>query len=142
MESEDSPFCNCLFYSSNALARNLTRMAEEEFSMAGVAPSYAFLLMTVNSEPGLRPSKIGQRMQLSPSTVTRLIEKLEYRGFLERKINGKYTEVYSTALGSGLDIKLQKAWSNLSKRYSDLLGEEATKKLTTEVYKASQTLET
>ncbi len=110
--------------------------------MAGVAPSYAFLLMTVNSEPGIRPSKIGQRMQLSPSTVTRLIEKLEYRGFLERKINGKYTEVYSTALGSGLDIKLQKAWSNLSKRYSDLLGEEATKKLTTEVYKASQTLET
>ena len=94
MESEDSPFRKCLFYSSNALARNLTRMAEEEFSMAGVAPSYAFLLMTVNSEPGIRPSKIGQRMQLSPSTVTRLIEKLEYRGFLERKIIGKYNEVY------------------------------------------------
>ena len=141
MELEDSPFGQCLFYASNALARNLTRMAEEEFSMAGVAPSYAFLLMAVNSAPGIRPSRIGQKMKLSPSTVTRLIEKMEHRGFLERRIQGKYTEVYPTALGSSLEIKLQRAWTNLFKRYSDLLGEEVTRNLTTGVYKASQAME-
>lgn len=141
MKSEDSPFSQCLFYSANALARNLTRLAEEEFSSSGVAPSYAFLMMTVNAEPGSKPSLISQKMQLSPSTVTRLIEKLEIKGYLERKVNGKYTLVYPTPLGTSLGIKLQKSWNNLQRRYFNLLGEETAKTLTSAAYKATKILE-
>lgn len=140
MKIEDSPFSQCLFYSANALARNLTRLAEEEFSTSGVAPSYAFLLMAVNADPGIKPSIISQKIQLSPSTVTRLIERLEIRGYLERKVNGKYTRVYPTPLGASLEIKLQKAWSNLHRRYSNLLGEDTARALTSEAYRASQRL--
>ena len=140
METVDSPFCECLFFSTNALARNLTRLAEEEFSTAGVAPSYAFLMMAVNAEPGVKPSIISQKMQLSPSTVTRLIEKLEIKGYLERKVNRKYTLVYPTPLGASLEIKLQKAWNNLQRRYSNLLGDETASALTAEVYQASRDL--
>jgi len=32
MSQSPSPYCNCLFYSVNALARQITKMAEEEWS--------------------------------------------------------------------------------------------------------------
>lgn len=141
MQHEHSKYCHCLYYSANALARVLTKLAEEEFAITGLAPSYAFLLMTVNETPGIQPKDISAHMQLTPSTVTRLIEKMEYRGLLERKSTGKYTLVYPTAKSKKLDKKVRDAWKSLYKRYSALLGEEKGKKLTEEVYKARQRLE-
>ena len=86
MGTEKSPYCNCLYYSANALSRLMTRMADEEFALAGVSSSYAFLLMTVNGQPGIQPKEISQKMQLTPSTVTRLVEKMEARALLERLV--------------------------------------------------------
>lgn len=45
---EKYKYCNCLYFSSNALARMMTKMADEEFKSSGVSTSYAFLLITVN----------------------------------------------------------------------------------------------
>ena len=73
MGTEKSPYCNCLYYSANALSRLMTRMADEEFALAGVSSSYAFLLMTVNGQPGIQPKEISQKRQLTPSTVTRFL---------------------------------------------------------------------
>lgn len=116
-------------------------MAEEEFAVTGLTPSYAFLMMTVNDKPGIQPKEISEQMQLTASTVTRLIEKMEHKGLLKRKSLGKITEVYPTEEGLKLDKKIHEAWKSLYKRYSDLLGEERSKSLTTEVYTATQKLE-
>lgn len=140
MAHKDSKYCHCLYYSANALARVLTKMAEEEFAITGLAPSYAFLLMAVNDKPGIQPKEISEQMQLTASTVTRLIEKMEHRGFLERKPVGKFTKVFPTEKSRKLNNKIHTAWSSLYQRYSNLLGAELGKKLTTEAYKASQAL--
>ena len=140
MMHKHSKYCNCLYYSANALARVLTKMAEEEFAITGLAPSYAFLLMAANDKPGIQPKEISEQMQLTASTVTRLIEKMEHRGFLERKSAGKFTKVYPTAKSKKLDKKIHAAWTSLYQRYSDLLGEELGKKLTAATYKAGQKL--
>jgi DNA-binding MarR family transcriptional regulator len=140
MKHEHSEYCHCLYYSANALARVLTKLAEEEFAAAGLAPSYAFLLMTVNDKPGIQPSEISAQMQLAPSTVSRLIEKMEHRGYLTRTSVGKFTRVYPTERSKKLDKKIHDAWMNLYRRYSDLLGEEKGRKLTTGVYSASRKL--
>jgi MarR family transcriptional regulator, organic hydroperoxide resistance regulator len=140
MKHEHSKYCHCLYYSANALARVLTKMAEEEFAVTGLAPSYAFLLMAVNDKPGIQPKEISAQMQLTASTVTRLIEKMEHRGFLERKFIGKFTKVYPTIKSRKLDKKIYQAWANLFKRYSDLLGESKGRTLTAAVYQATQKL--
>ncbi len=142
IKHEHSKYCHCLYYSANALARVLTRMAEEEFAVTGLAPSYAFLLMAVNDKPGIQPKEISAQMQLTASTVTRLIEKMEHRGLAERKFIGKFTKVYPTVKSRKLDKKIHEAWANLYKRYSELLGESKGRALTDEVYKAIQKLET
>lgn len=140
-DDNKSEYCTCLYYSANALARIMTKIAEEEFSVTQLAPSYAFLLMTVNARPGIQPKEISEKMMLSPSTVTRLIEKLEMRGYLERKSVGKFTEVYPTDKSISLDGKIHDAWMNLYRRYVSILGEEKSKKLTDEIYQAALRLQ-
>jgi DNA-binding MarR family transcriptional regulator len=117
----------------------MTKMAEEEFAITGLAPSYAFLLMSVNEKPGIQPKGLSEQMQLSPSTVTRLIEKMELRGFVERKSMGRVTEVYPTVKSKELDPKIKEAWQNLYKRYSGIIGKEADD-LTGAVYSAVKKL--
>ena len=141
MEKCESKYCNCLYHSANAFARLMTKMADEEFATTGLAPSHAFLLMTVNSKQGIQPKELSEQLQLTPSTVTRLIEKLETKGLVERKSVGKFTEVRSTAAGNKLDKKIKSVWLNLYNRYSNLLGEKEGKKLTELIYNASRKLE-
>ena len=137
----DSKYCGCLYFSANALARCITRIAEEEFAETGLSPSYAFLVMSINASPGIQPRELSSEMQLTPSTITRLIEKLEYKGLVERKIIGKYTEVYPTEKSLGLDETIKSAWMKLFNRYSEILGVENGKELTAQIYKATQLLE-
>jgi len=116
-------------------------MADEEFAQTGLSSSYAFLLMTVNWNPGIQPKEISEHMQLTPSTVTRLIEKMEYKNLLQRKPVGKFTEVYPTERGKALVEQVKTAWLGLYKRYSEIIGEEEGKKLTSSIYNAAKKLE-
>lgn len=140
MEKCDSKYCACLYYSAGALSRIMTKMAEEEFAVTGFSPSHAFLLMSVNEKPGIRPKEICKHIQLMPSTVTRLIEKLEQKGFVKRESVGKSTEVYPTKKSTQIDSKIKEAWLNLYKRYSELIGEKEGKELTTLINNAISNL--
>jgi DNA-binding MarR family transcriptional regulator len=139
MAGDDSKFCNCLYYAANALGRVMTKMAEEEFAMTGLAPSYAFLVMSVVEKPGIQPKELSEQMQLTPSTVTRLLEKVELKGFVERRSVGRRTEVYPTEKSRELDPKIRKAWQSLYTRYSRVLGDGANA-LTRAVYDAAKKL--
>jgi len=119
----------------------MTKIADEEFKTAGVSTSYAFLLMTVNEKPGIQPMEISQQMMLTPSTVTRLIDKLENKKYLRREYEGKQVKVFPTEKSLVLDKKLRDSWLNLFKKYSDILGEKAGVDLTVDIYKAVEKME-
>ncbi|QIX62700.1 MarR family transcriptional regulator [Hymenobacter lutimineralis] len=140
-DQKDSPHCNCLFFSANALGRLLTGLADQAFSTTGLAPSLAFVVMNVNRQPGIQPSQLSDIMKLTPSTVSRLVEKLEYQGYLRREATGRTTQVQPTDKGQAIQPQLQAAWRNLYTRYSDLIGVEAAKLLTQQSNAAIQALE-
>lgn len=137
----DNQYCNCLYYSANALARIITKMAEEEFSKVQLAPSHAFLLMAINGKPGIQPMELSKIMMLTPSTVTRLIEKMEFKGYLKRKTIGKFTEVHPTEKSINLNMNIKNAWQNLLVHYERLLGKNESKKLTSEIFAAALKLQ-
>ena len=141
MPDKKSKYCNCLYYSANALSRIMTKMADDAFSTTGLTASYAFLLMIVNERPGIQPGEISCQMQLKPSTVTRLIEKMEYKGFLKREQTGRTTQVYPTPASKKLNPQIKKAWSNLYQQYADILGNDHAKNLTQSIYEATLKLE-
>ncbi len=116
-------------------------MADECFAVTGLTSSYAFLLMTVNDAPGIQPKEISQHMQLTPSTVTRLIEKMENRGLLTRTHVGRTTEVYPTQGSIDLNDNIKKAWAELHEKYTKILGREEGDKLAQLIHEATRKLE-
>ncbi|MBK6764879.1 MAG: winged helix-turn-helix transcriptional regulator [bacterium] len=141
MPSDQSTYCRCLYYSANALARQLSKLAEEEFAPTGLAPSYGFLLMNVNAHPGIQPTEVAHHMMLAASTVTRLVEKLEEEVYLTREREGKAIHIYPTAKSKRLDPKIKECWRALYARYAELLGKEESHKLTQDVFAAALKLE-
>lgn len=127
---KERTYCGCLYFNSNALARIMTKLADEAFAPVGLTSSYAFLLMTVQKKPGINPKEIASEMQLTASTVTRLIEKMEYRGLLERKVVGRTTEVYSTEKCEDMYDEIKGCWKNLKTKYEELIGKELADELT------------
>lgn len=140
MGLKESKYNRCLYYSCNALSRKLTKMAEEEFKMAGLAPTYAYLLMTVNDKPGIQPGEISDELQLTPSTVTRLVEKMESRGYVKRVSEGRATRVEPADKSLELNKSLEEAWQRLQDRYAGELGERYTEVLTEMIDKATKQL--
>ena len=141
MSNNNPVFCKCLYFTANSLARVITRMAEDEFRITGLSPSYAFLLLLVNASPGICPTDLATELHLAPSTVTRFIDKLEAKGYLERRANGKTIGIYPSEKGTEMQETINRAWHELYTRYSIVLGEEYSRDLTQMIDEASQKLE-
>jgi len=96
MNSSESKYAECLYFTTNALARKVEKLAIKSWKPVNLSPSHAYLLMLVIEQPGIQPGFISDHLQLTPSTVTRLIEKLEERKLLIRTSSGKISNVYPT----------------------------------------------
>ena len=134
-------FRHCLYFTANSLARMITKMAEEEFGVTGVSPSHAFLLMLVDATPGITPTALAKELHLAPSTVTRMIDKLVYKGLLDRRASGRTTGIYPTKKGKQLQEAINAAWHRLYERYSAILGEDFSRELTQMIDEAAHKLE-
>lgn len=131
----------CLYFTANSLARVLTSMAEEEFKKTGFAPNYAFIIMLVCEKPGMMQKEIGEYLQLTPSTITRFVDKLEQKNMVVRKGEGKAVFLEATEEGKAMLPEIQAAWEALYHRYSKILGYEAGNELTKKLWQCTLQLE-
>ncbi|WP_432666642.1 MarR family transcriptional regulator [Wukongibacter baidiensis] len=131
----------CLFFTANKLARIITKMGEEEFTKTGLSPNYAFLLVAVYNYPGISPKEISQKLHIAPSTITRFVDKLESKGLVTRKYEGKKSYIYLTEKGIEIQEEISKCWENLYHRYSKSIGYEEGKELTLLINDVSDKLE-
>ena len=129
MKTSDSIFHQCLYFSSNALARKVEKLAIESWKPIGLSPSHAYLLTTILKQPGQHPSALSDELQLAPSTITRLIEKLEAKRLVVRMTSGKLTYVHPTQTAKNLQPQIDNCLNNFYKAYSSILGEIESQKL-------------
>ena len=122
MAKSKSILHNCLYFTANSLARTITRMADEEFHQTGLSPSHAFLMMLVNDHPGIGQTELCEQLHLAPSTVTRFIDAMVYKGYLTRQSEGKASRVFATKEGENLRQSIADAWESLHRRYAGVLG--------------------
>lgn len=130
----------CLYFTSAALARKVEKLATESWKKVNLSPSHAYLLMTVLDEPGIQPSGLSSQLHLQPSTITRLIEKLEEKKLTVRTTEGKITNVYPTPKAKELYPKMKECLGHFYQKYSALLGKEESNRLVMDIGKIADKL--
>lgn len=141
MKTSDSKYCKCLYFTANALARKIEKLAIESWSRVDLSPSHAYLLMLVVEEAGIQPTSLSEHLQLQPSTITRLLEKLESKKLLARTYEGKLTKVYPTSKGKDLLPKLKECLVEFYSRYSEILGKDESARLVQNMGRIADKLE-
>jgi DNA-binding MarR family transcriptional regulator len=131
----------CLYFTANALARNMGKMADKAFKGTGLSPSHAFMLMLVNEQPGITQKELSEHLSLAPSTLTRFADNLAYRDLLQREHKGKTVRLYPTSAGMALSEPIAQAWKSLYLDYSAILGEKPGIDLTREIDQANKRLD-
>ena len=127
MKTSESKYCSCLYFTANALARKVEKLATESWKKIDLAPSHAYLLKLVLDEPGIQPGLIADQLQLTPSTITRLIEKLEEKKLVIRSTEGKLTNVYPTPKARTMRPLIKQCITDFYEKYSKILGKEESK---------------
>lgn len=129
MKTSCSPYSQCLYFTTHALARKVEKLAIESWKKVNLSPSHAYLLLAVLQEPGINPGTLAQHLQLQPSTITRLIEKLEGGKLVVRTTEGKTTNVYPTPKAKELWPQLKACLQHFYQQYAAILGATESAKL-------------
>lgn len=129
MKTSAGKYGDCLYFTTNALARKVEKLAQESWKKIDLSPSHAYLLMAVLEEPGMQPTALAEQLQLQPSTITRLVDKLAVKKLLVRTTEGKTTNVYPTPKAKELLPKMKACLQEFYLRYSRILGKEESSKL-------------
>ena len=140
MKSSESRFNQCLYFSANALARKVEKLAKESWKAIGLSPSHAYLLLLVLEQPGVQPGEIAAEIQLTPSTITRLIEKLEEKKLLIRTTEGKVTNVYGTPKAKALYPKMKSCLDDFFRQCNEILGADESARMTQNINKLTDKL--
>ena len=140
LKSSDSKYCQCLYFSSNALARKVEKLANASWEKVGLSASHAYILMLVIEQPGIQPSELVKHLLLSPSTITRLIEKLESRKLVVRTAEGKLTNVYPTPKAKAMLPELKTCLQDFYQQYTAILGKEESNRLVSSINKLADKL--
>lgn len=125
-EEQTCKLNSCLFFSTTKLARVFGKIADEAFLKTGLSPSHALLLYLVNVNDGIQQKEIGETLHLTPSTITRLIEKLERKHLVSKKSEGKHVYLNTTTQGLALQDEIMNSWNRLHNGYQDILTVEET----------------
>jgi DNA-binding MarR family transcriptional regulator len=135
MKATNSKYCQCLYFSSSALARKIEKLANESWKKVGLSPSHAYLLMLVIEKPGIQPTELVHQLLLTPSTITRLIEKLEEKKLVVRTTEGKLTNVYPSPKAKSLLPELKECLNHFYQNYIAILGKEESARMVNSINK-------
>ena len=94
----------------------------------GLHPGQDLLLLAVWAEPGLRQSALASRLGVEPATITRMVQRLERSGLVERRgdqHDARVSRVHPTPRSRLLEPAVRRAWSQLDELMIAELGEDA-----------------
>lgn len=134
-------FSNCLVFLTQALARKLGTLADEKFGRLGLSTSQGLALIRISRSDSITPGELAGEMQLDPSSITRLVDKLQRLGYVKRQSKGKSTEIRISRSGMDTAEQAKVAWNEIWQNYMAALGPECSQNLKQNLQQAIQCLE-
>lgn len=133
---------NNIFFLASAFARKMGNQADDVFETIGLSSSHALLLLVIHKNPELQPSQLAEMLYLKPSTITRLVQKLERRDFVQKESEGRATKIVCTSDGRNTAKSIQKKWEQLIANKRKELGERYVEVLSEMISNALDTMKT
>ena len=129
----------CPYFTSASFARVISQIADEECQLGGtgLSPAHVYLIILVNDNEGISPSELAQKLNLAPSTITRMIDKLVTKGILERRTEGKNSMTYPTEKSMEMQKYIVETFQRIYKRFTDVLGRKEGYKLIKMIHEAT-----
>lgn len=128
---------HCLFFSANSLSRSINDMTDRAFATTGISPSYGHLILILTERPGLSQNDLSKLINVKASTMTRFIDKLEQKGLVKRKQEGRTSSIFLTENGEKMKPIIINALKVLFEDYCEIFGTEFAKKLTADIHTAN-----
>lgn len=129
VEKKECKLSECLYFNSLKVHRLLTKIAEEEYALTGLSPTYAFAVTVINKKGSISASELSEYLFMAPSTTTRFVDKLVYKGLAVREQKGKNSFVYPTEKSLKLQETIEECWNNVRMKYEEKIGQEKMKEL-------------
>jgi MarR family transcriptional regulator, organic hydroperoxide resistance regulator len=110
----------------HALARAHRARLSALLAPHGLHAGQDLLLLLVWESPGLRQATLAERLGVEPPTVTRMVQRLERSGMIERRADphdGRVMLVFSTPRSRMLEATVRRAWASLDEQLIDALGD-------------------
>ena len=126
-------FERCLYFNLNALTRQVNKIWEQTFSDLGLSPAHAYLLRVVLANPGISQQQIATELKLEKSTITRFVEVLENKGYLQRYKSGREQFVHPTDTAKKIHDQLERQGEKLYQQMTSKLGNKSLIKLVAEL---------
>jgi|AntRauTorckE6833_2_1112554.scaffolds.fasta_scaffold127673_2 DNA-binding MarR family transcriptional regulator len=106
----------------NTFSREISSFYDAKFKEAGLATSYAELLILVKESEKISQKQIAISMNLAPSTITRFIAKLEKKGLVSKERRGKEIFIELTEKGKKLTVELEQIYNQAEEELQAILG--------------------
>ncbi|MEO5799380.1 MAG: MarR family transcriptional regulator [Gemmatimonadales bacterium] len=91
----------------------------------GVHPGQDLLLLAIWDEPGLRQAALASRLGVEPPTVTRMVQRLEKSGLLERRRDphdARVLRIHPTSRSRLIEGTVRRVWSDVDAALVAALG--------------------
>jgi len=127
-------FEKCIYFNTNALARQINKIWDDAFKAFGLSPSHAYVLRVVLDQPGISMKQIAVELELAPSTVTRFVDSLVIKGFLTRSSDSddkRGANIFPTQEAKKIHNKLEKTGQELFLNMNNIIGKQAFSELVT-----------
>jgi DNA-binding MarR family transcriptional regulator len=98
------------------VAKAHRQRAQQAFTDAGLYVGQETILMQLWREDGLALSQIIDRSCVQPATITKMINRMEKAGLVERHPDpddGRAKRIYLTDAGRGIEGEVKSAWQDL-----------------------------
>ena len=109
----------------HALARAHRARLSALLAPHGLHAGQDLLLLAVWETPGLRQGALADRLDVEPPTITRMLQRLERGGMIERRTDPhdrRVMQVHPTPRSRLLEGIVKRAWASLDEQLIDALG--------------------
>ena len=111
-----------LYFVSGAFAREVEKLAKQSWKPSGLHPSHAHLLLFLLYNGMSFPTFLSKELLMSPSTITRLLQKLEKKELVTRIPYEHLMCISTTNKARELEPVLEQCQKDFAELCSGLLG--------------------